>query len=259
MIIILKNIKQLVLIFIFFNSANVLNAQPLKRDYVRTAIELGLLISLEYDFFNLNSYQNKRKEAPNKFDNYFRDKLKWEKNKLDKAKLYSDILLYGIVLGSIPASPLLLKGNDYKTIILTNLEVLAINGLLTDITKYVVGRQRPSSYFNTRDEKKDAFKSFFSGHTSSAFAIGTSNAMMLSSEYPNKKGIIWISAYTIATLTGYYRIAADKHYTSDVIVGAIAGSVVGYLTQKSISKSYLSIKAEQASPISQGLKLTWRF
>ena len=71
MIIILKNIKQLVLIFIFLNSANVLNAQPLKKDYVRTAIELGLFISIEYDFFNLNSYQNKRIEAPNKFDNYF--------------------------------------------------------------------------------------------------------------------------------------------------------------------------------------------
>ena len=81
----------------------------------------------------------------------------------------------------------------------------------------------------------------------------------ITSEYPNKKGIIWISAYTIATLTGYYRIAADKHYTSDVIVGAIAGSVVGYLTQKSISKSYFSLKAEQSSPISRGLKLTWRF
>ena len=80
MIIILKNIKQLVLIFIFLNSANVLNAQPLKKDYVRTAIELGLLISIEYDFFNLNSYQNKRIKAPNKFDNYFRDKLRWEKN-----------------------------------------------------------------------------------------------------------------------------------------------------------------------------------
>ena len=112
MIIILKNIKQLVLIFIFLNSANVLNAQPLKKDYVRTAIELGLFISIEYDFFNLNSYQNKRIEAPNKFDNYFRDKLRWEKNKLDNAKLYSDILLYGIVLGSIPTSPLLLKNNQ---------------------------------------------------------------------------------------------------------------------------------------------------
>jgi membrane-associated phospholipid phosphatase len=259
MIIILKNIKQLVLIIALFYSPNVLTAQPLKKDYTRTAIELTLLVSLEYNVFNLNSFKDKKVVAPNKFDNYLRNKLIWDLSDLDRAKLYSDILLYGIVLGSIPTSPLLLKNHDYKALVLTNLEVLAINGLLTDITKYIVGRQRPSSYFGTRDEKKDAFKSFFSGHTSSAFAVGTSTAMMLSNEYPHKRGLIWISTYTIATLTGYYRIAADKHYTSDVFMGAIIGSAVGYLTQKSISKSYFSLKVEKTSFLSKGLNLSLNF
>lgn len=259
MILIPKNIKQLVLILALFYSSNILTAQPLKKDYTRTALELSLLVLLEYDVFNLNSLQSKKVVAPNKFDNLLRKKLIWNINDLDKAKLYSDILLYGIVLGSIPTSPLLLKYHDYKAIVLTNLEVLAINGLLTDITKYIIGRQRPSAYFETRDEKKDAFKSFFSGHTSSAFAVGTSTAMMLSNEYPHKRVLIWISTYTIATLTGYYRIAADKHYTSDVFMGAIIGTAVGYLTQKSISKSYFSLKVEKTSLFSKGLKLSFNF
>ena len=259
MIIIPKNIKQLVLFLTLFYSFNILTAQPLKKDYTRTALELSLLVLLEYDVFNLNSLQSKKVVAPNKFDNFLRNKLIWNLNDLDKAKLYSDFLLYGIVLGSIPTSPLLLKNHDYKALVLTNLEVLAINGLLTDITKYIVGRQRPSSYFETRDEKKDAFKSFFSGHTSSAFAVGTSTAMMLSNEHPHQRGLIWISTYTIASLTGYYRIAADKHYTSDVFMGAIIGTAIGYLTQKSISKSYFSLKIEKTRLFSKELNLSFNF
>ena len=112
------------------------------------------------------------------------------KNKLNAARFGSDILLYGVVLGSIPITPILLKEN-YRSMILTNLEVLAINGLITDVTKYLVGRQRPSSYFfNTRDEKKDAFKSFFSGHTSTSFAIATSTAMILSKEFSSQKKLL---------------------------------------------------------------------
>ena len=254
-----KKLKRFGFVFIFLYICSLLNAQPTKNDYLRTALELGLFLSIEYDLMNLNSIQNKNLNEPNTFDNYFRDKMLWTNNNLDKAKLYSDILLYGIVLGSIPATPFLSKKNDYKSMVLANIEVLAINGLVTDITKYLVGRQRPASYFKTREENKDAFKSFFSGHTSSAFAIGTSSAIMLSNEYPDKKTLIWGSIYTLASATGYFRLAADKHYLTDVIVGAIVGSSIGYLTQKSIAKSYFSINIEPTRAFYQNLQISWRF
>ena len=168
----------------FIYIITLIHAQPKKNDYYRTAIELGLFLSIEYDLLDLHSIQKKKLNKPNKIDTYFRNKLKWKNDKLNKAKVYSDILLYGLVIGSIPITPIISLNNNYQSMFLANLEVLAINGLVTDLTKYIVGRQRPSSYFGTRNEKKDAFKSFFSGHTSTAFAIGTSSAIMLSKEYP---------------------------------------------------------------------------
>ena len=258
---IMKQIKLKGLIFIFillfFNTFT--DAQPTKKDYIRTALELGLFISIEYELIDLNSFQNKEIYQPNKVDNYFRNKMLWNDKNIDKAKIFSDVLLYGIVLGSIPTTPLLSKKNNYKSMALANIEVLAINGLVTDITKYLVGRQRPHSHFKTYEHEKDAFKSFFSGHTSSAFAIATSSAMMLSGEYKSRKPLIWGSSYAIAGATGYFRVAADKHYLSDVIVGAIVGSSIGYLTQKSLAKSYFSINIEPSKAMTRNFNLNWYF
>ena len=38
---------------------------------------------------------------------------------------------------------------------------------------------------------------------------------------------IWGAGAALATVTGYLRIAADKHYFSDVLVGAVVGSAIG--------------------------------
>ena len=83
--------------------------------------------------------------------------------------------------------------------------------------------------------------------------------MMLSDEYQNKKTLIWGSTYALASATGYFRIAADKHYLSDVIVGAIVGSSIGYLTQKSIAKSYLSVNIRPTKTLTRNFQLSWDF
>ena len=244
-------------IFLLFNMT--VTAQPLKKDYYRTAIELSLFLAIEYDLFDIYSIQKKKSsQKPNRFDNAIRNKLIWSKNNLNAARVGSDILLYGVVLGSIPIAPLLLKEN-HRSMILTNLEVLAINGLITDVTKYLVGRQRPSSYFNTRDEKKDAFKSFFSGHTSTSFAIATSTAMILSKEFSSQKKLIWASSYTTAAITGYLRIAADKHYFTDVLAGALSGSLTGYFTYKLVGESYISVNTQVLNETSKRLSIAWQF
>jgi len=243
-------------IFLLFNMTA--TAQPLKKDYYRTAIELSLFLAIEYDLFDIYSIQKKSSQKPNRFDNAIRNKLIWSESNLNAARFGSDILLYGVVLGSIPIAPLLLKEN-HRSMILTNLEVLAINGLITDVTKYLVGRQRPSSYFNTRDEKKDAFKSFFSGHTSTSFAIATSTAMILSKEFSSQKKLIWASSYTTAAITGYLRIAADKHYFTDVLAGALSGSLTGYFTYKLVGESYISVNTQVLNETSKRLSIAWQF
>jgi len=232
-----------------------LNAQPKKKDYYRTAVEVGAFLFIEYGYKVETPSLKTGNKAPNSFDQFFRNKLRWDLDEIDNAKTASDILLYGLFLGGIPFTPLISDG-DYKTMVLANVEIMAINGLVTDIVKHTVNRKRPSSYYQTRNEGNDTYKSFFSGHTSQAFSIGTSTAIMLSRSHPDKKILIWGSAITLAATTGYFRIAADKHYMTDVLSGALAGSMIGYWVQKKHAKTYFSIGID---PTSTQYQVTWYF
>lgn len=79
-----------------------------------------------------------------------------------------------------------------------------VNGL-----KYSVDRTRPNG----------GRGSFPSGHTATAFM----GATLLAHEYGHKS--IWfpIAGYSVATATGVMRILNNKHYASDVLVGAAIG------------------------------------
>lgn len=73
----------------------------------------------------------------------------------------------------------------------------------------------------TKVERPDGSnnQSFPSGHTATAFMTAT----MLSKEYGHKSPLISIGAYGVATATGLMRMANNKHWLSDVMVGAGIG------------------------------------
>ena len=62
-------------------------------------------------------------------------------------------------------------------------------------------------------------QSFPSGHTATAFMTAT----MLSKEYGHISPWVSVGAYSVATATGLMRIANNKHWLSDVMVGAGIG------------------------------------
>lgn len=95
----------------------------------------------------------------------------------------------------------------------------AVNGTL----KYVVGRERPSAtddplHFRPLNAS-NRWQSFPSGHAVVAFSLATS----ISEEADRP----WVTALTFggATLVGWSRIYDDKHWTSDVVGGALASVV----------------------------------
>ncbi len=61
--------------------------------------------------------------------------------------------------------------------------------------------------------------SFPSGHTATAFAAAT----MLTKEYGHLSPWVGVGAYSCATATGLMRVANNKHWLSDVLVGAGVG------------------------------------
>ena len=63
--------------------------------------------------------------------------------------------------------------------------------------------------------------SFPSGHTTSSFACST--VLFIFSP------VLGIIAYTWAALTGFSRIYLFVHYISDVLTGALLGTIIGYL------------------------------
>ena len=77
---------------------------------------------------------------------------------------------------------------------------------------------------------RDAKTSFFSNHTTTAFA----SAVFLSTVYgdynPNSewKPYLWTGSLLVASIVGYLRYEAGEHYPTDIIAGAVAGSAVGY-------------------------------
>lgn len=77
-----------------------------------------------------------------------------------------------------------------------------------------------------KDAEGEAFGSFFSGHAASAFTVATFTGAFYSKIYPNSpyKSLVWASSMSLAGLVGVLRIAAGKHYPSDVLVGALVGA-----------------------------------
>jgi membrane-associated phospholipid phosphatase len=117
------------------------------------------------------------------------------------------------------------------------LETYALQGGLTYLVKNLFNRTRPYVYNDNPDiplsvkMEKTSRRSFYSGHTSSAFASMVFMASVFERLYPDSdaRGWVWGGCLTAAATTGYLRYQAGKHYPSDILVGAAMGAFVGYL------------------------------
>lgn len=125
--------------------------------------------------------------------------------------------------------------NNWKSVSVIGLQTYLIGGGITSITKETVMRTRPFVYNDQAPMhyklKKDANRSFFSGHTSFS-AFGTfMTAKMFSDHYPNSKwkGAVWTSSSLLPAVTGFLRYWGGKHYPSDILVGYLVGAAVGIL------------------------------
>lgn len=96
------------------------------------------------------------------------------------------------------------------------------------VGKYAFARRRP--YARGEDGGGgDTNVSLYSGHTSYAFALVVSSGTVASMRGYRGAGYLWASGLTLATATAYFRVAANQHYVTDVIGGAVAGSAFGFL------------------------------
>ncbi len=115
-----------------------------------------------------------------------------------------------------------------RTVLLTA-ETLIISNLIGQTMKRVIDRERPSGYgiYHEWGPPSNSVpdQSMPSGHAINAFAIAT----VFANQYEHRK---WVPpvAYGLALLTGASRVHENRHWTSDVFVGAC----IGYFTAKAV-------------------------
>ena len=170
-------------------------------------------------------------------DDFTRSHLKWANTR--SANLLSGVTAYGLApalgLGGLHwAGHSYGEGKDRAVDALIMTEAVLVASSFNQLVKFWVKRERPlvrdltPADRSALDDPGDENLSFYSGHTSFAFAIATSATTV--AWMRGYSGAPWILAggLAIAGTTGYLRIAADKHYLSDVLVGAVVGSAFGF-------------------------------
>lgn len=114
-------------------------------------------------------------------------------------------------------------------------ETYGLTFLLTSVVKLAVRRPRPLTHRADFDKEVrwsgDARLSFFSGHSAMSFAAASLLAVLLiEREGVQPASVLGASAgYLGAALVAYLRIAARKHFLTDVLVGAAVGTTLGLL------------------------------
>ncbi len=132
------------------------------------------------------------------------------------------------------------KGSVAYQMAAIDVETFAVTAGVTSLVKGIAARERPYSdeceddpvTSRTDDCDDDSLnRSFFSGHTSTAFAAASLTCMHHAylDLYDSAAGdaVACIGAFGLAGTTGVLRIMSDNHYASDVATGAVVGTVVG--------------------------------
>jgi membrane-associated phospholipid phosphatase len=161
-------------------------------------------------------------------------RLRWERR--GAADTTSDVLAYGLApavnLGLVSFAAVRTGGWRQAAVDdLIILQAVAGSAVLVQGVKLAAARQRPY----VRDLALGAPRSnednvsFPSAHTALAFSLAVASGTVATLRGYRLAPWIWGAGLALATVTGYLRMAADQHYASDVIVGALTGSLVGWL------------------------------
>ncbi len=135
-------------------------------------------------------------------------------------------------------------------------ETILVNGALVQVVKYTAQRPLPRTYAGDPAlvHSPGGYRSFYSGHTSTAMAALTAAAYTARRRY-GEQGWPWLVVAVVGASVAVERVAAGRHFPTDVIVGAAAGTAVG------LAVPWLHDRAPNLAllPTRGGLTLAGRF
>ncbi len=164
---------------------------------------------------------------------------------------------YGVLQGYRAGDP---SAGWSDALLITEATSLAL--LANVIVKYAVGRARPYVWMGQPglyEDPHDENLSFFSGHTTLAFAVAVSAGTLFLMQGMPGAGWVLGGGLALAAFTGYLRMGAEQHYLTDVLAGAAVGSLVGwavpYLFHR--PKNAGPPQAGQLMPAPGGIAIAW--
>ncbi|HKO47257.1 MAG TPA: phosphatase PAP2 family protein [Polyangiaceae bacterium] len=210
-------------------------------EYVLTGVAGSASLVL---YFGVHDAQTPRITGGVLFDEYFRDTLRLRApGSRDAARTISDWTAISAMSWAIAIDSLvvpLARGSRELSgqMLLMDAEAFAFSTLITTLIFKTVARARPSYIECERNSRYDPLcklhpmGSFPSGHTNTAFtAAGLSCAhhqhVPLYGD-PLADALACAGTVTLAATTGALRVVGDRHYATDVLVGAMIGFAVGY-------------------------------
>src|SRR5262249_46060872 len=98
--------------------------------------------------------------------------------------------------------------------------------VMTESLKYSLRRERPYQGDGTGPFFQAGGTSFPSEHSAAAWSI----AAVIAHEYPGP--LTKFLAYSAASMVSYSRIRAEKHFPSDVLIGALLGQLAAHQVYK---------------------------
>ena len=135
---------------------------------------------------------------------------------------------------------------------------------INQAVKFAVGRARPYT-IGASDELvarghdvADNNLSFFSGHATFTFALVSSAATVAGLRGYRHAWLLWAAGLPLAATTAILRLAADKHWASDILLGAAFGTGIGIL-MPTVFHGRIGPITAQLTPMGNGLALSGRF
>jgi membrane-associated phospholipid phosphatase len=171
--------------------------------------------------------------GPNSLDRSVRETLRWDSPRA--AHLLSNVSGFALAPASAFGLMAVAAARDGKlsrwptdAVLILESAILAAD--LNQLVKMTAGRSRPFVRFRADGlVDEDDHLSFYSGHTSLAFSLAVGAGTVASVRGYRLAPLVWASGLTLAATTGWLRLAADKHYFTDVMTGAVVGSAVGFV------------------------------
>ncbi len=167
-------------------------------------------------------------------DESFRKALRWQDT--ETADIISTVLAFGLAPSWALGSILLLRKDSWSNR-LVDLSLIyesaALASAMAQATAMAVARRRPEARFNrVAADKGFENTSFPSGHTTFAFSLAAATTALFWIRNTRWTWLVATVGFAVAVGTGLMRVAADRHYITDVLAGATVGTAVGILTPR---------------------------